>query len=366
LQATHLTLRSFRNYASAAARLPAGATLVHGPVGAGKTNLLDAVHVCCTGKSCRTANERDLIRFGDDAAHISLDVEVEGQAHRIEVGIQPGRPKVISLDGSKLAALPPELRPPVCVFIPDRLELVKGPAAVRRPQLDAFVAALWPARAATKSAYGRALAQRNALLGRVRAGLAAAEELSSWERQLAHHGIELMRDRGRAIALAGEHFPSHARGLGLEHEGLLRYRPRSPAEEAAALETELYERREQDLERGFTTHGPHRDDFSFEADGRDLRRFGSQGQQRIALLALLLAQRDALAATTGRTPIMLLDDVLSELDKERRARLLGLLANGGQTLITTADPRAAWEVADGLSGLVVSAGVIESDALEAA
>jgi DNA replication and repair protein RecF len=138
-----------------------------------------------------------------------------------------------------------------------------------------------------------------------------------------------------------DRFSRHATDPGLAPPAQLRYRPRSRADSIEQFESELEAALALDLARGFTTHGPHRDELLFEAAGRDLRRFGSQGQQRLALLALLLAERDALAETRGSPPILLLDDVLSELDPERRRRLLELIRDKGQALITTADPAVA-------------------------
>src|SRR5205085_8111217 len=142
------------------------------------------------------------------------------------------------------------------------------------------------------------------------------------------HGAQLMADRARAVATVAPRFAARAAELGLPERVELRYAPRSKAEDADGLRAELVERRPADLERGFTTHGPHRDDLALLHGGRLLRTLGSQGQQRIALLALLFAERDALAAR-GTTPLMLLDDVMSELDLARRERLTELVAAQG-------------------------------------
>jgi DNA replication and repair protein RecF len=202
------------------------------------------------------------------------------------------------------------------------------------------VAALWPARRRTRRSYARALAQRNSLLARVRAGNASPSSLGGWTTELAQHGVQLMADRREAVELFSPRFADLGLELGLEGVPALVYRPRSAATASEELEHELELNLESDLDRGFTTHGPHRDDLSLELNGRSLRRFGSQGQQRLALLALLIAERDVLASTRTATPLLLLDDVLSELDGRRRERLLDLLDREGQTLLTTADPVA--------------------------
>jgi DNA replication and repair protein RecF len=225
----------------------------------------------------------------------------------------------------------------VAVFLPDRLELVLGAPALRRAHLDQVVAALWPARAGTRREYSASLAQRNALIAAVRAGRASHDSLPAWDAALARHGVQLMRDREEAVARLRNRFAAHAGALGLEGEVELAYRPRSRAATADALATELSERTESDLERGFTGHGPHRDDLALRREGRELRAYGSRGQVRLGLLALLLAEREELAAERGAPPLLLLDDAMSELDAPRRARLVDVLRAGGQTIVTATE-----------------------------
>jgi DNA replication and repair protein RecF len=228
-------------------------------------------------------------------------------------------------------------RPLVSVFLPDRLELVVGAPALRRSHLDQVVAALWPGRAGTRRSYSAALAQRNALLASIRAGRASRASLPAWDAELARHGIALMADRTATVERLRPRFAAHAGGVGLEGEVELRYKPRSQAQDAAALAAELAERVDSDLERGFTGHGPHRDDLAFRREGRELRAYGSRGQQRLGLLALLLAEREELAAERGSAPLLLLDDVMSELDATRRERLAALLRRDGQAVVTTTE-----------------------------
>jgi DNA replication and repair protein RecF len=336
VKVTRVSLRDFRNYERADLRPAEGITVVCGPNGAGKTNLIEGLYFGLTGRSCRTANERELVRAGAPLTRVSVEIGDEDGSHFLEVGFEPGQPKLMRVDGAApggSATL--GVRPPVIAFLPDRLVLVKGPPAHRRSHLDRFVAALWPARSESRTAYGRALAQRNALLARVRAGSSAAGQLDAWDAELGEHGTRLMADRAEAGALLAPRFAELAEELGLADDSELRYRPRSRGSTASELAAELEERRADDLARGFTTHGPHRDDVVLRHAGRPLRSFGSQGQQRLALLALLLAERDVLAAHSHAS-LMLLDDVMSELDAERRGRLVGLVG-GGQALITTTD-----------------------------
>ncbi|MEA2405044.1 MAG: replication and repair protein RecF, partial [Thermoleophilaceae bacterium] len=337
MRVTRISLRDFRNYERAELRLGEGLNVVVGPNGAGKTNLLEALYFGLTARSCRTSNEREVVRLGHGVARVVVEVEGEAGAHTLEVGFQPGEEKRVKVDGAVLdtkAGPPP--RPLVCVFLPDRLDLVKGAPSGRRAHLDQLVAALWPARAPERAAYSRALAQRNALVARIRAGSASPHLLDPWDAELARHGIELMRARAEAVAAVGPAFAERGEELGLPEPPSLRYKPRSRAETPEELRAELVERRTGDLERGFTQHGPHRDDLALMHGDRALRTLGSQGQQRVGLLALLFAERDVLGAR-GRPPLMLLDDVMSELDATRRERLADLVRSGGQALITATD-----------------------------
>jgi DNA replication and repair protein RecF len=255
-------------------------------------------------------------------------------------------------------------RPLVSVFLPDRLELVKGPPALRRSHLDAVVTALWPGRAATRRAYGQVLAQRNALLGHVRAGRSPRSAVATWDSELARTGLALRADRARAVELLAGRFAMVGAELGLEGEAELRYRPRTRAPDAAAFAAELAERLDGDLERGFTGHGPHRDDLALLRDGRELRVYGSQGEQRLALLALLLAERDALTAERGAPPLLLLDDVMSELDAGRRELLVRRITAAGQSVVTTTDLGHVPGADDaGAAQLHVDAGEVREGAL---
>jgi DNA replication and repair protein RecF len=343
MRVVSVSLRNFRTYARAEAHLGEGLTVVHGPNGAGKSNLLEALYFGCTGHPLRTRNERELIRFGERATRVAVVVRDEDGAHELSVGYGVGdgveRPtKRMWADGAAVERLlDVETRPLLGVFVPDRLELLKGSPAPRRAHLDRLVAALWPPRSATRRAYARALAQRNALLAGIRAGRASRATLPTWDRELARHALALRDDRASAVDLLREGFATRAGELGLSGEAALRYRPRSHANTAEEFVAELQERLPGELERGFGAHGPHRDELSFLRDGRELRSYGSQGELRLALLALLLAERSVLAEQRGRTPLMLLDDVMSELDHQRRELLAGELATGGQSVLATTD-----------------------------
>src|ERR1019366_9457737 len=194
-----IALRDFRSYEQAELSLGPGLTIVHGANGAGKTNLLEGLYFGCTARSFRTANERDLVRFGAKATRVALSGSDEDGVHELAGGFEPGLPKRLTADGAPVERLAAAVhRPLASVFSPDRLELVKGRPGLRRAHLDQFVAALWPARAARRRAYHEALAQRNALLGRIRAGRSTSDVLRPWDLTLAEAGVLLAADRTAA------------------------------------------------------------------------------------------------------------------------------------------------------------------------
>src|SRR5205807_6291304 len=235
MQLTRIQLRDFRNYERAGVELAPGLNVVVGANGAGKTNLLEAVYFGLTARSCRTSNEREMLRLGARVARVEVEVEADDGMHALEVGLEPGAEKRIRVDGAPLARGVDPPRPLVSVFLPDRLDLVKGAPAGRRAHLDRVVAALWPSRAPTRAAYSRALSQRNALIGRVRAGGARAELLDTWDAELARHGAALMSDRASAVELVAPAFAARAAELGLPEPAELRYAPRSRADDADGL-----------------------------------------------------------------------------------------------------------------------------------
>jgi DNA replication and repair protein RecF len=365
-------MRDFRTYARAEAHLGAGLTVLHGPNGAGKSNLLEALYFGCTARSPRTRNDRELIRFGAEATRVVVRLEEEGHPHELTVGFGRGAAgeqpaKRMTADGAPVQRLlDVEQRPLISVFLPDRLELIKGPPASRRAHLDQLVSALWPGRAEARREYSRVLAQRNALLARIRSARASAGTLPTWDRELAAAALRLRAHRAEAVGLTAELFCEHATQLGCAGELRLEYRPRTRATDEQEFCAELEQRLAGDLERGFTGHGPHRDELSITREGRELRIYGSQGESRLALLALLLAERSVLAAERGRIPLMLLDDVMSELDSRRRELLARELASGGQSVIAATDlahvPGAG---GPGVARLRISPGTVLQEALAA-
>lgn len=331
-----LSARNFRSYERVSIALGERVTVATGDNGAGKTNLLEALYTACVGRSCRTHIDAQTIRFGEDVARVEVEGESDGEPHAIAVAIDRKEGKSFFADSAPVDSLEPfTWRPPAAVFMPDRLELIKGAPGVRRGHLDQFVAALWPARRAARRAYAEALAQRNALIARGGGGA----NLEAWDRELAISARQLIADRDEAVTAIATRFTEAAAELGLDPAPTIRYRTVSgidPNDEQAYLSA-LAERREADLRRGFTTFGPHRDELVITQDSREVRTYGSQGQQRVSLLALLLAECEAIAEMTDRTPLILLDDVMSELDAKRRRLLVDRVADIGQVLITTTE-----------------------------
>ncbi|HEX5822405.1 MAG TPA: DNA replication and repair protein RecF [Solirubrobacterales bacterium] len=323
--------RGFRNLAEARTAIDAaGVVVIHGPNGAGKTNFLEAVYFGLTGRSFRTGNDRDLIHYGADGARVELELAEGGS---LLAALDRSGERRHLLSGRPVAGS--SERPLVSVFHPDRLALVKGAPAHRRAHLDRLCGALWPARADLRTRFGRTLAQRNALVARVRAGLGSPDSLPSWDERLAEEATPLIEARREAVEALTDRFAELAGKLGLD-EAEISYRPRAAAggDELAA---ELGRRRAVDLGRAYTSYGPQLDEIEIRLAARPLRRFASQGQQRLALLALLFAEREALLEAGRAAPLMLLDDVMSELDAGHRKLLVSLLEMAGQAVISATE-----------------------------
>jgi len=325
--------------------------LVTGPNGAGKTNLLESLHVGTQGFSPRTRTDAQLVRFGRDAARIALRGERAGAPVALEVTLELGAGKRATLNGARLRAAE-QLRAEVTtlVFTPDRLVVVKGGPAARRAYFDRVLGRLAPARAGLSAEYGAAVGQRNAALRRVAQGLSSREALAPWNEQVSDLGAELVAGRTETVELLGPRFRERAEELGLAG-ATLHY------EGQVATAEDLEARTERDLERGTTTLGPHLDDAGILAWDRDLRAFGSQGEQRLAVLALLLGEAELLEERRGTRPLLLLDDVLSELDPIRRRVLTDRLRVSGQALVTSAsasalpgEPEQTVSIAQGTDG----------------
>jgi DNA replication and repair protein RecF len=305
--------------------------LVTGPNGAGKTNLLESLHVGTQGFSPRTRTDAQVIRFGENAARIELGGRRGETPLRLRVELSRERGKRAWANDAPLRTAE-RLRAEVStlVFTPDRLAIVKSGPAARRAYFDRVLGRLSPAKAPLPADYAAAVAQRNAALRRVATGASDRQALEPWTERVALLGAELVAARTSTLAALAPGFGTHADELGLP-EAELRYAGEPLTSDA--LEARL----DRDLERATTGIGPHLDDVVIASGSRDLRSYGSQGEQRLAVLALLLAEAELIADRRGSSPLLLLDDVLSELDPERRRTLASRVAQLGQTIVTATD-----------------------------
>lgn len=302
--------------------------LVTGRNGAGKTNLLESLHVGTQGFSPRTRADRQLIRLGAAAARVALTGSRAGAPLELELTLRLHEGKRAKLNGAPLRSAE-QLRGEVStlVFTPDRLTVVKGGPAARRAYFDRTLGRLLPARAQLPIEYAAAVGQRNAALRRTAGGYSTRDAIVPWTEQVAALGAELVAARRETLALLAPSFAERAGELGLV-AAALDYDGEPPT--PAALEARL----ERDVERGVTGLGPHLDDVSIRSGQRELRSFGSQGEQRLAVLSLLLAEAELVAERRGVAPLVLLDDVLSELDAGRRRILAERIGSVGQAVVT--------------------------------
>jgi DNA replication and repair protein RecF len=349
-----LTLGGFRSYDSLQVEIDTGAHVIVGPNAAGKTNLIEALVMLSRGRSHRSSSESEMIRWGHDLARIEAGVDLDTAhpeprarepRHRIEVvmrqpGSTTGGRKRVRIDGvaRRPNAASAILR--TVLFAPEDMTLISGAPALRRGFLDALVAQREPTAAATMTTYARALTQRNSLLRRIREDVASRDELAYWDGVLIESGGELLAWRRATLdALAGPLAAAHREIAPAEPRLATRYVTNAPPTELeddrTALRRRLRETAEKEIWNGATLVGPHRDDIVLESAGRDLASFASRGQQRSAILALKLAELDLLAALDGRPPLLLLDDVFSELDPDRRTHLVRRIEALPQALVTT-------------------------------
>ncbi|HOT22918.1 MAG TPA: DNA replication and repair protein RecF [Thermoleophilia bacterium] len=368
---SEVRLVNFRSYCDASVVFGRGLNVVVGPNASGKTNLLEGACFALRGSSPRTRREEKLVAWGRRFTRVSVRMDGVGdRPHTMEVGYSPGEGKRVRWDGLETTALH-DLRGrcQAFIFVPESLLLVKGGPARRRAHIDAYAATVETPYAATVRDLQVALRQRNAQLANVRAGAPPAT-LDPWDAQFARSAIALGRRRSAVVRALGARFAEVAAALapdgGRFALELVSQLARMDYDESALLER-LRARRAADVQRGLTDVGPQRDDLRFvelsetpegaagEAcraargaetaaacgpvgpppGGRDLRLFGSQGEQRAAVLALLLAEHALAAERTGETGTLFLDDVMSELDDARRRLLVAMLADAGQAIVTT-------------------------------
>jgi DNA replication and repair protein RecF len=348
-----LRVHCFRNYSEATVHFGPGLNVIHGQNAQGKTNLLEAIATLALTRSPRTTSSGDLLLWNQDAA--LAEAEVARPPANVTLSVRFQRDpttnrvsRVMAVDGKPRPARSVLGICPVVLFWPEDLALVRAGPDGRRRFLDVILAQTDQQSVAHMSRYRRVLEQRNALLHQLRTGGGGRDSLNSFTSELAHHGAWLALARSRLVEALAPLAASSLHDLSGQRERIaMRYAPSHvPAipddvetAEQVLLET-LRERTGEEIARGLTLAGPHRDDVAFDLDGRAARGTASQGQQRSIVLACKLAEVRYLQDKAGVAPVILLDDVLSELDPGRRTRLLALLAAGGrhQVLVTTTEP----------------------------
>lgn len=341
MRVDRLQLTSFRSYQALDVTFPGGPQVVVGANATGKTNLVESMVVLGTARSHRASQEGELVGWGADFARIEADLEpslkVEVVVTRTAAG---GGRKRLAVNG--VARRPSTLAAalPIVLFAPEDMLLVVGSPGQRRQAIDSIVVQTVPAASATLANYGRALTQRNNLLRAIREGSAAPDELRYWDTVVVDDGAQIVDWRHAALEqLAGPFGAAHAEIAPAESPLELRYVTNSPRQVGEttreALRRRLADTRDKEMWNGATLIGPHRDDIAFVSAERELATFASRGQQRTAILAFKLAQLDLLTAVLGREPLLLLDDVFSELDPDRRAHLVRRIGALPQAFVTT-------------------------------
>jgi DNA replication and repair protein RecF len=333
-----LRLVNFRNYPDDTVILAPGLNIVVGDNAQGKTNLLEAISFALTGSSPRTPNDPEVVCWGRDFARTEARISLDGGSgeRAVAVGYAPGQKKRLSVDGAPAPSLTnyaaggAGVR--VVTFFPDDIRIVKGAPADRREFLDGLLSTLRPSYARAAIEYAKAVQQRNQLLRRIRDGFSSKRTLSTWDKKVVELGRTVLEGRAAAIVPLESYFGASLRALYGPEKATIRYSYSAPLDEYAET---LREAHSTDIERGTTSVGPHRDDFEVLLGGVNLTTYGSQGQQRLATLALKFAARDHVREEVGEDPILLFDDVMSELDERRREYLAGYFLESTQAVITT-------------------------------
>jgi DNA replication and repair protein RecF len=336
LSVASLQLRGFRNLTRLDVELGDRFNVVAGDNGQGKTNLLEALYVVATSKSFRTAKLGDMVGFGEEVASVRAVVHEDGEARTQSVGLKPGS-RVVRVDDKRPSSLAAyAVKTPVVVFHPGEIALSMGSSSERRRLVDRTALYLTPQSMVDLESYARAIKERQRAL---ETRGPSATDLGEWETLAVRHGLAVMGHRARAAGLLAESALAAfqriaAPGLRLE----VAYAPSAPDDADAFLET-LASRRAGDMRRGSAGVGPHRDDLALSIDGHPVRGVASQGQHRAVTLSLKSAEIDVVGAARGVRPILLLDDVSSELDRARTAALFAFLREQrGQVFLTTTRP----------------------------
>ena len=344
---TRLSLANVRNYGSLEFSPEPGLNVFVGPNAQGKSNLLEAIALLGTGKSFRTSREAEIVRSGMPSASLSGEARVAAGLVRLSCTLNLGASgvrKVYAVNGSGVRYASYLGRMRVVTFVPAHLSLVSGPPSARRSLLNAALAQESPAYYAALASYQKFLAQKNALLR----GAVAPDEalLATYDERLVETGTQVMLARRAFVAALAERAKAVHRTWVGDREGDLEvsYEPDVPFDVptrdgiAAAFAARIVAKRVPEVARRMSLAGPHRDDVAFRLAGVPLAAFGSQGQQRTAVLALKVAEYGVLESRAGEAPLLLLDDVLSELDPDRQRAFLSGVGSFEQAFVTTTHP----------------------------
>lgn len=338
----NLSLEGFRSYRRLEAAFPTPFVLLQGRNAAGKSNLLEAIALLCTGRSYRSARDLEMVNWGVEGYSIQARFQNDGLSNLLQLYYGPGG-RSLFLDGFACANWGEMTGQfPAVIFSPDDLQLLKGPPSLRRRFLDLILLQLQRPYRHHLRQYLRVLTQRNNLLRRLTPGEQAAAQLDIWDEQLVEHGSQVIRRRLGLLATIGPILDESYEAISGSREPVVVSYLTDLAipsqaelpEIAGAFRRRLQQLRRLELSRGVTLAGPQRDDVLFLLDGRDARFFASQGQQRTLTLTVKLAEVALLREQLGRPPLFLLDDVLSELDPQRRRCLLAALPGASQAFIT--------------------------------
>ncbi len=337
MNVTKVSLTTFRNYTHQTVDFCPSLNVIEGLNTAGKTNLVESIYLCGVGKSPRASRDKEMIMMGASEAHVTLWVDKKYRSHRVDVHLLPNAKK-IAIDGvgiTKMAELMGVVN--VVFFAPDELKIVKADPQERRRFVNISLCQQSKPYYTALARYNKILENRNALIKEARTVEDLAALLPDWNVQLAEEGAKIILARQDFLeALQSIADPIHRAIAGENHDLKLRYnRAFAPDYDVVYqnLLTDLSGNYAKELALRYTATGPHRDDFAIVGNQLDLRTYGSQGQQRTAALALKLAEISYFEKNTGEKPILLLDDVLSELDANRREALLKA-TDGIQTLLT--------------------------------
>lgn len=339
-----LTLRNFRNYEETVLTPHEGVNLFFGANGSGKTNLLEAIHYCALGKSHRITGDQSVVRIGESFAVCDVDVRSGGVKREISVRLVPNEAakKVILLDQKQIKRFSDMMGCLQCViFSPEDLGLIREGPSVRRRYLDMMISQVNRGYFIALQQYRSGLEQRNALLKNMRGnprpnfGL-----LEVFEQAMAGPAEVIVQERIRVVEMLSRLAAETYRGISGREEEEFQAGYHSAFRESGNVQEDfvrvMRENREEDLRLGITSAGPHRDDLNLSLNRKNMKVYASQGQIRTAALSLKLAQMKALRKMSGEPPVLLLDDVMSELDKERRMRLVSEISDY-QTFITCTD-----------------------------